>query len=237
MRTRARMLMVVGFLMGCGSLSLQANLITNGSFETPVVGAGSFANYVSGSTGITGWTVVGAAGGVSIVSGTYSQECCTFPAEDGVQWLDLTGDGTNSVEGVQQTVATTPGTQYTLSFWVGNIYDPNGIFGTTSTVNVLLGGISGTLLDTATNSSTITGTQTWEQFTTSFTATGTSTTLDFMNGDPPGDNSNGLDNVVLTVAGQAGVPEPGTLSLLGAGIIAVGLFGRRKAVRSRTPLV
>jgi hypothetical protein len=34
-------------------------LITNGSFESPVVPVGSFTNFASGSTGITGWTVVG----------------------------------------------------------------------------------------------------------------------------------------------------------------------------------
>jgi hypothetical protein len=45
--------------------------------------------------------------------------------------------------GVQQTVATVAGTQYNLSFWVGNTYAPGGVYGTTSTVDVLLGGIFG----------------------------------------------------------------------------------------------
>jgi hypothetical protein len=173
--------------------SAKANLITNGSFESPVAPAGSFDNFGSGSTGISGWTVVGPE--VSVVSGTYFSECCSFPAESGSQWLDLTGDVSNTVEGVQQTVATTPGTEYDLTFWVGNIYDPDGVYGTTSTVDLRLGGIDGTLLGAFTNSSTTTGTQTWEEFTTSFTATSTSTTLDFLNGDPSNDNSNGLDNI------------------------------------------
>jgi hypothetical protein len=138
----------------------------------------------------------------------------------------LTGDGTKSVEGVEQTVATTPGTQYSLSFWVGNVFDPAGIFGTTSTVNVRLGGLGGTLLGGFTNSSMTTGTQVWEQFTTSFTAAGSSATLDFLNADPPSDNSNGLDNVVLLASGSS-IPEPGTLSLLAIGIAALGLFRRR----------
>jgi PEP-CTERM motif len=93
-------------------------------------------------------------------------------------------------------------------------------------VDVRLGGLGGTLLGAFTNSSTTRGTQVWEQFTTSFTATGSSTTLDFLNADPGSDNSNGLDNVVLTV-GATGIPEPGTLSLLGLGIIGLGLVRRR----------
>jgi hypothetical protein len=201
-----------------------STLITNGSFESPVVPVGGFTNFASGSTGITGWTVVGPE--ASVVSGTFTSECCTFPAEDGNQWLDLTGDVSNTVEGVQQTVATTMGTQYTLSFWVGNIFDPGGIYGTTSTVDVRLGGLGGTLLGAFTNSSTTRGTQVWQQFATSFTATGSSTTLDFLNADPASDNSNGLDNVALTV-GAAGIPEPGTLSLLGLGILGLGLVRRR----------
>jgi hypothetical protein len=229
MRANLRVLMVAGFLMGVGSLSLQANLLTNGSFESPVVPTGSFTDFASGSTGITGWTVVGAAGGVAVINGTFAQECCTFPAADGTQWVDVTGLNTNSAEGVQQTVATTLGTQYTLSFEIGNIFDPSGIFGTTSTVKVFLGGIGGSLIDTATNSSTTTGTQTWQQFTTSFTASGASTTLAFINSDPGNDNSNGLDNVILTAnAVTSGVPEPVTLVLIGAGILGLGLLGRRK---------
>jgi len=200
----------------------QANLMNNGSFETPAVPVGSFTSFPSGSVSIPGWTVVG-GGGVAIVSGTFSQECCTFPAEDGAQWLDLTGDLSNSVEGVEQTVASTAGTNYTLSFWIGNIFDPTGIFGTTSAVNVIAGGTS---LGTFTNGSTITGTQVWQKFTTSFTATGSSTTIDFLNADSTNDNSNGLDNVVLT-ADTIGVPDPGTLSLVGLGIIAIGIVRRR----------
>jgi hypothetical protein len=226
LKTYPRLVMVLSLLIVCGCLPLRANLITNGGFETPTVPVGGFTTFASGSSGITGWTVVGAAGGVGVVNGTFSQGCCTFPAEDGVQWLDLTGLSVNSNEGVQQVVATTPGTNYTLTFWVGNIDDPSGVFGTTSTVKVLVGGIGGTLMDTATNSSTTLGTQIWQQFTTSFTATGSSTTLDFINGDPGTDNSNGLDNVVLTAS--SGVPEPGTLSLLALGVIGVGLFRRMR---------
>jgi hypothetical protein len=200
-----------------------ANLINNGSFESPTVPEGGFTDFLSGSTSINGWTVVGPE--ASIVSATFSFECCVFPAEDGARWLDLTGDGSDTVEGVQQIVATIPGTEYTLSFWVGNVFDPGGIFGITSSVDVRLGGTSGTSLGVFTNASTTRGTQVWQQFVTSFTATGSSATLDFLNADPNGDNSNGLDNVVLT-ASTTDVPEPCTLSLMVLAIIGAGLMRR-----------
>jgi uncharacterized membrane protein len=59
----------------------RANSIVNGSFETPLVPPGSFTNFITGSTGITGWTVVGPE--ASIVSGSYASIGFTFPAEDG----------------------------------------------------------------------------------------------------------------------------------------------------------
>jgi len=229
MNLRNGLLAAAGLLATLGSLPLRADSITNGSFESPVVPVGSFTNFASGSTLIPGWTVIGAAGGVSIVSGTFTQNGISFPAEDGAQWLDLTGDGTNSNEGVEQTFATTSGAQYTVSFWVGNVYNPDGIFGTTSTVDVLLGGPKGTLLTAATNSNTTTGIQTWEEFSTTFTATGSTSTLDFINGDPPSDNSNGLDNVSVNPSGPPPtVPEPSTFLLLGSGSLGLLAWARRK---------
>ena len=213
----------------CGGVSLQANVITNGSFESPLVPAGGWTDYASGSTAIPGWTVVGAAGGVSIVSGTDVQLCCAFPAEDGAQYLDLTGDGTNAVEGVEQTFSTTIGTNYTLTFWVGNVDNPSAGFGTASTVNVKLGGLNGTLLDSVTNSVNNSTTQTWQMFTTSFTASGSTTAVDFLNGDPGNDNTNGLDNV--SINSTSAVPEPSSVALLGSALGVLAFWSRKRTYR------
>jgi len=176
------------------SVAHAATLLTNGSFETPVVPVGSFTLFNTGSTGITGWTVVGPAGtAVAPVSTTFSQNGVAFPAQDGAQWLDLTGFNDNTTEGLSQAVATIVGDRYQLSYFIGNTTG-GGIFGSTSTVNVSINGVQ-TFSDT--NSTVSPTTQNWQQFTHTFVATGASTTLAFINGDPITDNDNGLDNIVL----------------------------------------
>jgi hypothetical protein len=222
---------LVGVLTASSGAS--AALIANGSFETPIVPIGNFTSFAVGSSGVTGWNVFGPAGAnVAIVNGTFSQNGVTFQAEDGNQWLDLTGDGSNSTEGVSQVVATTIGDQYQLSYFIGNTTGGGGIFGTTSTVDVLL---NGALAFTNTNSNVSPTNLNWEQFTHTFVATGTSTTLGFQNADPPNDNSNGLDNIVLNDLGPVTpVPEPASLVLLATGLatFAVMRSRRQRGIRS-----
>ena len=221
--------LAVGLLGAVGLVTVAplagANLVTNASFETPVVPAGSFTNFGVASLALTGWSVSGLSfTNVSIVSGSFSQNGVSFPAEDGSQWLDLTGDGSNSNESVSQPVVTTAGDQYQLSYYIGNTTGGQ-IFGTTSTVDVLL---NGSLAFVDTNALPSPTTLIWEQFTHTFIASGATTSIGFRNADPSTDNSNGLDNVVLTDLGPAGpAPEPATLALIGVGLAALG-FSRRK---------
>ena len=69
--------------------------------------------------------------------------------------------------------------------------------------------------------------------TETFTASGSTTLIEFLNADPRGDNSNGLDNVSVVEEGGTGgppaVPEPASLSLLGFAIAGLGLFRRKAA--------
>jgi len=178
-----------------GGASSATMLLKNKSFEKPVVPSGSFQLFSTGST-FAHWSVVGAAGNVAVVSGSFTQNGFSFPARAGAQWLDLTGIS-NSATGVAQTVPTTPGANYALAFWIGNVVDPSGAFGVSSTVNVLVNGIQ---MFTATNSGGAgMTTQVWKKFTTTFTATSASTTIEFDNGDPSNDTHNGLDAVKMTL--------------------------------------
>jgi Protein of unknown function (DUF642) len=176
----------------------QNNLIKNGSFEMPLVQAGSYLVF-NPPGNIPGWTVVGdPKKEVAIVSGSYCQSGVCFPAENGQQWLDLTGGNNPATgEGVQQTVHTIPGETYQLSFWVGNT-SGGGLGGVDSTVN---GSITSTNLSIdffCENSTLSPAGLVWQRCTQYFTAKDTSTTITFTNGDKPTDYVNGLDNVVLT---------------------------------------
>jgi hypothetical protein len=174
-----------------------ANLIKNGSFEQPVVPNGSYQLFSTGQR-FPGWAVVGARGNIASISGTYTSDGLLFPAKTGKQWCDLTGL-TNSATGIAQRAKTVPGTRYRLTFSVGNEVNPGGIFGTATSVAVA---VNGHRLLLATNTlGADTKRQVWKSFLVTFKATSKTTTISFINRDPPTDNEDGLDAVSLTRAG------------------------------------
>jgi hypothetical protein len=186
------------FLTLLGSNALSAgNLVRDGSYEKPVVPNGSFTLFSNGQAIDAHWTVVGATGNVAVVSGNFTQNGFTFPAKKGVQWVDLTGYSSNSATGTKQTISTVAGQNYALTFFIGNVYNPGGIFGTRSTVDLQIDGV-------AVASFTNIGGQgttalSWRKFSTDFVAAGTQTTIAFINGDPSNDNSNGIDAVSVVL--------------------------------------
>jgi hypothetical protein len=183
------------FMAGlCASLPAHAaNLVKDGSFETPAPPSGTYTDYASGQK-IGAWTVVGARN-VSITSTTEVNRGITLVAKKGAAFADLTGDCDcgDATTGVAQTIKTIPGTTYTLTFWVGNCYAPG--YGTTSTVNVYVG--SSLILAAENTRGKGSTKQVWQKFTTQFVAGASTTTLSFLNGDPSGDEQNGLDEVSL----------------------------------------
>lgn len=170
-----------------------ATIVKDGGFETPVVPVGNLNRYSNGQT-IGPWTVVGASGNVDLISSTFVYEGVTFTAHSGQQWLDLTG-ASQTATGVVQTLHTKAGSSYTLTFYVGTVYDPNGQLGIASTVQVL---INGKQVLTAKNAEKSAGMKfVWKQFTTTVVAKSSRTTLEFLNADPPNDTCNGIDDVSL----------------------------------------
>lgn len=208
------------------------NLIINGSFETPVQADKGYTDYLVGSNGIPNWQITGIAGTyVSVLNQNYAgNPGYTFPAQDGVQWLDLAGFSDNAPDGVSQTVATVIGTQYDFSFYVGNI--SGGAFGTQSAVVASFS--SGGTTFTCTNTAD-TFKLTWQLCTQRFTATSATTTFTLTNADPRNDFSNAVDNVSLfAVAAPGSVPEPATWAMLVAGFAAIGGTLRRRRARPAT---
>jgi hypothetical protein len=194
-----------------------AELITNGSFESPTVPIGGFTSYFGGSTAIPGWTVIALPiDNVTLFNTSYVAGNIPFPALHGNQWLDLSGTSEVRFTGVQQTISTTPGQIYDLSFYVGNIRDLN--FGVSSTVHVVQDNNPGTII-TAINDS-FGDIWDWKFFTSSFVASGLTTTLSFVNDDR--DPVTGLDLVSVTPRNGTAVPEPSSLMIM---IGAMGLFG------------
>jgi hypothetical protein len=195
-----------------------ANLITNGSFELPTLTA-EYRNHAVASSTLTGWEIVGPAfESVSQVRSDFSgNPGYFFPAQAGSVWLDLAGFVSNSPTAVQQSVATTPGATYDLSFYVGNVSGSS--FGTSTTLEVEFG--SGRTAFSCTNAAPGFN-LTWQRCTNSFVATAAATHILFRNLDPSTDYSAAIDNIALTPASGA-VPEPAGWAMMLVGFALVGI--------------
>ena len=193
--------------------SASAQLIINGSFETPLVPPGSYTNYGAGSTAITGWTVVGVDS--SVISGTFMQSGITFQAQSGNQWLDIAGVTSNSnASGVTQNIATVVGQAYDLTFYVGSA--TGGGFFFPATVDLAIDGGARMSYFNPTGPSDMLD---WKLFTVPFTATNATTNLTFFNGSAANNFISPLDNVSLVPV----VPEPSTAVFGVIGIFVVAL--------------
>ncbi len=181
-----------------------ANLIKDGGFENPPVQAGKYAAFAPGQK-LGDWSVIASAAvspcPLFLIGTGYRQDGIAFAARSGNQWLDL-GDLSGAScynaasEGVQQTIATIPGAAYTLTFWVGSIYDPTTKFTEMPRIyafengNMLTSAVVFGLPGTA---------QQWKQYTASFTAASDRTTISFL--APVLDPQDvGLDDVELVPA-------------------------------------
>ena len=200
--------MVLALALAAGPA--RANLVTNGGFET-----GDF----------TGWTLTGSGGGVAIDntaahSGSYDAA------------FSLTSGGTTA--SLTQSIATTAGQSYSLSFW---LFDQAAVPGN-DTMTVTFGGFTDALLWSGLNATSYANVQLTVP---GSDITGTSTNLAFAatidpnpSGVPGVGGAGGpfnLDDIVLT-ANSAAAPEPPAAWLLAVGVAALGLAARRRRAQA-----
>ncbi|HEY5290666.1 MAG TPA: DUF642 domain-containing protein [Caulobacteraceae bacterium] len=215
----SRTLLAGAILALCFASAAHANLLTNGSFEN-----GAFVDNTSqdtdnlalGSTAMTGWTVIGSEG----LAWIGPKNPFGLSAEDGSYFLDLTDyQSGGPFSGVSQTINTTAGDHYVLTFELGS----STTYGLPDGVTASAGSTSGTFTSTQTTSSNF-----WQSETLGFTATGSTTLIDIVGAS--GANYIGLDNV--SVVQTSGVPEPASWSLMlfGFAILGAGLRLRRQGL-------
>ena len=192
----------------CASTAHAANLLTNGSFES-----GAFVNQgsdtmslASGSTAITGWTVV---------TDTTAWIGPTNPfglhANDGDYFLDLTNYQPGApFAGVTQVVATIPGATYSLSFDLGG----STFWGRPDSLTASAAGTSQTFVTPGTGTN-----NDWYHETMTFVASSSSTLIGLQGAS--GISYIGVDNASVDLVSVGTVPEPGSLALMLAGLVSV----------------
>ncbi len=193
------------------SMAAGPEMIVNGSFEdigfasgVQQLANGSWTTYAA----IPGWTL---SGGHSIEV----RNNVAGKAYDGVQFVELDSYANS---GMAQTIATTAGAKYDLSFW----YSPRPGTGNTNDIQAFWNGVQ--------LGSTLFGTggaaHNWTQH--SFTVTGTgSDVLRFVAVGTNDSYGGSLDLVSMTAA----VPEPETYAMMLAGLGMMGAVARRRRLQ------
>jgi len=193
---------VIAALLAAPVLASASNLVTNGSFEANVQGAGSWNIYSS----LTGWT------------GTPNIELrnnVAGKAYDGVNFVEL---DTNANSKMTQQIVGAAG-QYLLSFW----YSARP--GTTAGTDELLVSFDGVqVADLLKNVGNATSDNQWINFSKVVTFDGNAA-LTFAAAGLSDSYGGSLDKVSLTP-----VPEPGTYALMLGGLAAMGFIARRRRI-------
>ena len=207
-------------VVALAGIRVEANLLTNGSFElgTLVNDGNATMTFSAGPTNITGWTAVGRQ-----VSWIETGNPFALLAQDGSRFLDLTAYITGApFGGVTQSIATTPGQNYDLSFYIGSYTARWG--GPPVSVLASAGGSSQTF--TVAGASTA---STWTLFSMPFMATSPTTAVTLTGA--AGVQYIGLDNVSVDPTSTPTVPEPESYGLVALGLVLCWGMGRRRVTQ------
>lgn len=189
-----------------------ANLLSNGSFETPDINSG-WGVYSS----IDGWETAWGNGIEIQTSGT------VVNAQDGDQYVELDSHGGNSNSAmVQEITGLTVGADYTLSFW----YQPRtsqGAFNFNDNGIDVYWGNPAEQIDSISNEFRVADTD-WTEYVYTLTATDENMILGFVADGLENTLGGFIDNVSLT-----SVPEPASIAMFGLGLAALGLSRRKEA--------
>jgi hypothetical protein len=232
-------------LAGAGLIATDAaasNLVVNGDFDNiggvwvNNTGLGSDDWQTGGATAIPGWTnVTGYANEFWVKTPNDYSGLTASPGNASLYFVDITGQANNTpFGGLEQTITTTPGDKYILTFALGasNVWNPPS---NSLAASALTASATGTLplASKLFTSPTPTSDNQWTTETLSFIADSSSTTIEFL-----GDSSYydakyiGLDNVNVSAV----TPLPAALPLFATGLGAMGLLGwRRKRKNSAAP--
>jgi len=207
-----------------------ANLVINDNFATGSPASGC----APGITSLPGWTVTN---NVDIDSAVQPFPACSgISPPVGTYFLDLTGSYAPAEDDrgtVSQTIVTHVGATYDLSFYFGGnpqwqaylgVYPNDGAI---KSMDVLLNGdVIGTYVVNTAGVPITDGQFTLENI--DFTATGSTTMLSFESLNGVGVTSPSAFGPLLADVSVVGVPEPGTLALIGVGLAGLGFVRRRK---------
>ncbi len=220
------------FLGACAALVLlaasspaSANLIIDGSFESPSIGAVFYQNYGahtddpwSGSSFSLAWSIKPDTN-VDIVNPIVGWGAGAT-AYAGQQILDLVGYG--STGGIEQFIPTQAGKTYTFSFAYANNPGTPG-----AAASYELVGINTVLSGLVNHSSSVNDALNWTIYSGTFVADNSSTRLRF-------DTTFGANNggIMLDAVSVSAVPEASTWIMMLIGFAGIGFAAYRRAKKA-----